>query len=156
MLYNVFKHHCFERKSNCFKVFKTHHANQNPIKQVLSSRFYQCIPIIVRLFWLEVFCFIPAAFFFFFFFFFFNNFVLFSSFPLFTFVHKYLTVKSISGTVSMDSHSTRSSSLRKLALAIYRDFFSVPKIENFTRKNVDIFLIFAQNIDCGYTLEPPR
>ena len=22
--------------------------------------------------------------------------------------------------------------------------------------NVDIFLIFAQNIDCGYTLEPPR
>ena len=23
-------------------------------------------------------------------------------------------------------------------------------------KNFDIFLIFAQNIDCGYTLEPPR
>ena len=23
-------------------------------------------------------------------------------------------------------------------------------------KNLDIFLIFAQNIDCGYTLEPPR
>ena len=28
--------------------------------------------------------------------------------------------------------------------------------ENFQQKNVDIFLIFAQNIDCGYTLEPPR
>ena len=23
-------------------------------------------------------------------------------------------------------------------------------------KNCDIFLIFAQNIDCGYSLEPPR
>ena len=30
------------------------------------------------------------------------------------------------------------------------------KIENFQLKNFDIFLIFAQNIDCGYTLELPR
>ena len=31
------------------------------------------------------------------------------------------------------------------------------KIENFQlKKKNDIFLIFAQNIDCGYTLEPPR
>ena len=31
------------------------------------------------------------------------------------------------------------------------------KIENCLRKRQkDIFLIFAQNIDCGYTLEPPR
>ena len=36
-------------------------------------------------------------------------------------------------------------------------------IENFTSKNwkfsdknADIFHIFAQNIDCGYSLEPPR
>ena len=37
-------------------------------------------------------------------------------------------------------------------------------IENFTtkngkisrKKNSDIFLISAQNIDCGYSLEPPR
>ena len=28
--------------------------------------------------------------------------------------------------------------------------------ENFHWKNFDIFLIFALNIDCGYTLEPPR
>ena len=28
--------------------------------------------------------------------------------------------------------------------------------ENFHWKIFDIFLIFAQNIDCGYTLEPPR
>ena len=38
-------------------------------------------------------------------------------------------------------------------------FFSVVKIENFQKiffLPVDIFLIFAQKIDCGYTLEPPR
>ena len=46
-------------------------------------------------------------------------------------------------------------SLRKLAHAIYRDFLAL-KIEKFQLKNFDIFLIFAQNIDCGYTLEPPR
>ena len=30
------------------------------------------------------------------------------------------------------------------------------KYENIKMKNCDIFLIFAQNIDCGYLLEPPR
>ena len=30
------------------------------------------------------------------------------------------------------------------------------KYENINMKNCDIFLIFAQNIDCGYSLEPPR
>ena len=38
----------------------------------------------------------------------------------------------------------------------YTDMFLALKIENFQLKNVEIFLIFAQNIDCGYTLEPPR
>ena len=38
----------------------------------------------------------------------------------------------------------------------YTEIFLALKIENFQLKNVDIFLIFAQNIDCGYTLEPPR
>ena len=31
-----------------------------------------------------------------------------------------------------------------------------PKNENFQVKNSDIFHISAQNIDCGYSLEPPR
>ena len=31
-----------------------------------------------------------------------------------------------------------------------------PKPENFQIKNSDIFHISAQNIDCGYSLEPPR
>ena len=38
----------------------------------------------------------------------------------------------------------------------YTEIFLALKIENFQLKNVEIFLIFAQNIDCGYTLEPPR
>ena len=46
-------------------------------------------------------------------------------------------------------------SLRKHAYSnIWK--FSPPKTENFQIKNSDIFHISAQNIDCGYSLEPPR
>ena len=38
----------------------------------------------------------------------------------------------------------------------WTEIFLALKIENFRLKNFDIFLIFAQNIHCGYTLEPPR
>ena len=38
----------------------------------------------------------------------------------------------------------------------YTEIFKVVENENFQWKNFDIFLIFAQNIYCGYTLEPPR
>ena len=38
----------------------------------------------------------------------------------------------------------------------YTEFFLALKTENFQLKMFDIFLIIAQNIDCGYTLEPPR
>ena len=51
--------------------------------------------------------------------------------------------------------NNKANTLRKLAHAIYRDFLAL-KIENCQVKSFDIFLIFAQNIDCGYTLEPPR
>ena len=44
---------------------------------------------------------------------------------------------------------------RKLAHAINRDFLAL-KFGNLQLKYFDVFLIFAQNIDCGYTLEPPR
>ena len=37
-----------------------------------------------------------------------------------------------------------------LPMQYTKNFFS-SKIENFHLKNFDIFLIFAQNIDCGYT-----
>ena len=35
----------------------------------------------------------------------------------------------------------------------YTEIFLALKIENFQLKKSDIFLIFAQNIDCGYKLE---
>ena len=37
----------------------------------------------------------------------------------------------------------------------YTEIFKAVKIENGHWKNVGIFDIFAQNIDCKYTLEPP-
>ena len=46
--------------------------------------------------------------------------------------------------------------ITKTCLCNIQRFFYVVKNENFVRKKKDIFLIFAQNIDCGYTLEPPR
>ena len=36
----------------------------------------------------------------------------------------------------------------------YIEFFFSHKNWKFQQKIFDIFLIFAQNIDCGYTLEP--
>ena len=38
----------------------------------------------------------------------------------------------------------------------YTAIFHGCKNDNFQMKISDIFLIFAQNIDCGYTLEPPH
>ena len=35
-------------------------------------------------------------------------------------------------------------------------FFHGCKNDNFQSKSYDYFYIFAQNIDCGYTLEPPQ
>ena len=46
-------------------------------------------------------------------------------------------------------------SLRKHA---YSNILKIlqPNKENFQMKTSDIFYISAQNIDCGYSLEPPR
>ena len=38
----------------------------------------------------------------------------------------------------------------------YTAIFHGCKNVNFQMKTYNIFLIFAQNIDCGYTLEPPN
>ena len=38
----------------------------------------------------------------------------------------------------------------------YTAIFHGCKKDNFQMKNCDGFLIVAQNIDCGYTLEPPQ
>ena len=42
-----------------------------------------------------------------------------------------------------------------MPIQIYWKFYH-PKNENFQLKNPNIFHISAQNIDCGYSLEPPR
>ena len=42
-----------------------------------------------------------------------------------------------------------------MPVQIYWEFYH-QKNENFQMKNSDIFLISAQNIDCGYSLEPPQ
>ena len=54
-----------------------------------------------------------------------------------------------------NSNASKILSLRKHACIVYRFFFG-SKIDNFQRKKFDIFLIFDQNIVCGYILEPPR
>ena len=46
-------------------------------------------------------------------------------------------------------------SLRKHAYTKHCKFYR-GKYETVKMKNCDIFLIFAQNIDCGYSLELPR
>ena len=57
---------------------------------------------------------------------------------------------------SNDSKTLRKDLLHYEAMPMqYIENFLSRKIRNYIKKN-DIFLIFAQNIDCGYTLEPPQ
>ena len=44
---------------------------------------------------------------------------------------------------------------KNIPIQIYWKFYH-QKNENFQIKDSDIFHISAQNIDCGYSLEPPR
>ena len=37
----------------------------------------------------------------------------------------------------------------------YETIFKGYKNDNFQMNEIDIFLIFAQNVNCGYKLEPP-
>ena len=55
----------------------------------------------------------------------------------------------------LDPNRFSSQTLRKHA---YSNILKIlpPKLENFQIKIFDIFHISAQNIDCGYSLEPPR
>ena len=42
-----------------------------------------------------------------------------------------------------------------IPIQVYRNF-TTKTMKNFQIKNSEIFHISAQNIDCGYSLEPPR
>ena len=46
--------------------------------------------------------------------------------------------------------------ITKTRLFKYTENFTTKKWQFFQIKNSDIFHISAQNIDCGYSLEPPR
>ena len=48
------------------------------------------------------------------------------------------------------------SSITKTRLFKYIENFTTKQNVNFQIKILDIFHISAQNIDCGYSLEPPR
>ena len=48
------------------------------------------------------------------------------------------------------------SDITKTRLFKYTENFTTKKWQFFRQKNSDIFHISAQNIDCGYSLEPPR
>ena len=65
------------------------------------------------------------------------------------------TKAATSVSLSLFMKSKARVSLRKHA---YSNILKIlqPKKENFQIKNSDIFHISAQNIDCGYSLGPPR
>ena len=54
-----------------------------------------------------------------------------------------------------DSTTNERQSITKIRLFKYIEHF-ITKNGNFSDKNSDIFHISAQNIDCGYSLEPPH
>ena len=67
------------------------------------------------------------------------------------FVFKLISWHSI---IIFNCDKNQRNTLRKHAHMIYSNFFR-SKIDNFQMNIFYSFLIFAQNIDCGYTLEPP-
>ena len=55
----------------------------------------------------------------------------------------------------LNSCTLQKTHYENMPIQIYWKFYH-PKNENFQIKKFDIFHISAQNIDCGYSLEPPR
>ena len=69
--------------------------------------------------------------------------------------------KVSSNTRTMHKSSACSKSLQGICPSLIHSYSNIlkilpPKNENFQIKNSDIFHISAQNIDRGYSLEPPR
>ena len=56
----------------------------------------------------------------------------------------------------LDKTLETTTSITKTRLFKYIENFTTKKKGNFRLKNANIFHISAQNIDCGYPLEPPR
>ena len=71
-----------------------------------------------------------------------------------SFVKSKITLKRIKCT-SNRGFSFSDTHYENTPIQIYGNFYNQIKEKNQT-KNTDIFHISAQNIDCGYSLEPPR
>ena len=72
----------------------------------------------------------------------------------------YISAQNIDCGYSLEPHAPRAlmrarHHYENTPIQIYGKFH-LQKTENFQIKNSDIFHISAQNIDCGYSLEPPR
>ena len=63
---------------------------------------------------------------------------------------------SLSSAWAMYAITSKRACITKTCLFKYTETFTKKKNENFQIKNSNIFHISAQNIDCGYPLEPPR
>ena len=59
------------------------------------------------------------------------------------------------GSISQDIKTLKHVHYKNMPIRIYRKILP-PKTENFLMKNSNIFHISTQNIDCRYSLEPPR
>ena len=57
--------------------------------------------------------------------------------------------------MKIDALHAKNNDITKTRLFKYTENFTTKKWK-FSEKNSDIFNNFAQNIDCGYSLEPPR
>ena len=65
------------------------------------------------------------------------------------------SMRKIHIQIMLRMHKVSSGSITKTSLFKYIENFTA-KNWKFSDKNSDIFQISAQNIDCGYSLEPPR
>ena len=68
----------------------------------------------------------------------------------------YKTVHLIKGNRQMGICTLCTTVITKTGLFKYTENFTTKEKENFQIKTSDIFHNSAQNIDCGYSLEPPR
>ena len=72
-----------------------------------------------------------------------------------SYISNYLKIMNMCGIFRALLNSSFDHSYENTPIPIYRKFH-LQNTENFQIKNSDIFHISAQNIDCEYSLEPPR
>ena len=74
----------------------------------------------------------------------------------FLFLHENICCGTHKKARLLNIHKICFHGITKTRLFKYIENFTTKEKENFQIKNSDIFHYSAQNIDCGYSLEPPR